>query len=387
MPSAADRLSGGPALVRGLDGFALGEHDAVYLEPLGLTTGLAAEAAATAGRALTLAGGPAVFTHARLWRRGNGEVAGALATADELMAWSAAQAQAGDNRVAELLGNATRPRPAFAGLPLAGPGWQPHLMGIVNVTPDSFSDGGEFDTPEAAIAHGRMLIADGAEIVDVGGESTRPGAEPVPVAEELARVVPVVAALAAEGALVSVDTRRADVMRQALAAGARIVNDVTALAGDPDSLAVVAEAKVPVVLMHMMGEPRTMQEAPAYDDVVFDVYDALAERLRVCQAAGIERDAIAIDPGIGFGKTVEHNLSLIARMAVFHGLGCALLLGVSRKSFIGWLSRDEPPKGRLPGSLVAGLGGLSGGAQLLRVHDVAETAQALSLWHGLRSAS
>jgi dihydropteroate synthase len=253
-------------------------------------------------------------------------------------------------------------------------------MGVINVTPDSFSDGGRYARPEQAIAHGRALQEAGADILDVGGESTRPGAAPVPRQEEIDRTVPVVEALAREGALVSIDTRHAAVMRAALGAGARIVNDVTALTGEAESLSVAAASDAALVLMHMRGEPRTMQQEPRYDDAPLDVYDFLAERLAACGAAGIAPERIALDPGIGFGKTVAHNVQILADLALYHGLGCALLLGVSRKSFIGKLSRDEGPDSRLPGSLAAALNGLAAGVQILRVHDVAETAQAVRIW-------
>lgn len=264
----------------------------------------------------------------------------------------------------------------FAGLALD----RPRLMGIVNVTPDSFSDGGRFLETEAAIAYGRALRAAGADILDVGGESTRPGASPVGEAEEKARVVPVVKALAAEGALVSIDSRHASVMAAALDAGARVVNDVTALEGDPDTLALVAEREVPVVLMHMRGDPGTMQNDPRYNDVVAEVRDYLERRVAACTAAGIPRERIAVDPGIGFGKTVEHNLALIRHLDRLADLGCAILLGASRKSFIGALSKGEPATERLPGSLAAALAGVARGADILRVHDVAATAQALAVW-------
>ena len=256
-------------------------------------------------------------------------------------------------------------------------------MGIVNVTPDSFSDGGQFADAAAAVAHGRDLAAAGAAIVDVGGESTRPGADPVSPDEELRRVIPVVEGLAAAGLTVSIDTRRAAVMHAAVAAGATVINDVTALAGDPESLAVAAAAGVPVILMHMRGEPQTMQRDPTYDDVALDVYDALAGRVAACRAAGIPLANIAVDPGIGFGKTVDHNLELLAALAMFQGLGTAVVLGVSRKSFIGRLAGAAPADQRLPGSIAAGLAGIHHGADILRVHDVAATAQALTLWRSI----
>lgn len=260
------------------------------------------------------------------------------------------------------------------------------VMGIVNVTPDSFSDGGRFAAIGDAIAHGRRLAAEGADILDVGGESTRPGARAVDPAEEAARVLPVVAALAADGHVVSIDTRRASVMEAALARGARIVNDVTALAGDPASLAVVARLGVPVVLMHMLGDPETMQVAPRYDDVVADVAAFLADRVEACVAAGIPRGLICVDPGIGFGKTVDHNVALLRGLRALRVAGCGLLVGASRKAFIGKLSRGEPPMQRLPGSLAVALHAADAGADILRVHDVAETRQALEIWRVLRGA-
>jgi len=205
----------------------------------------------------------------------------------------------------------------------------------------------------------------------------------VALEEELARVIPVIKELAGAGALVSIDSRHAEVMAAALDAGAGIVNDVTALTGSARSLALVAEAGVPVVLMHMRGEPRSMQAEPRYADVALDVYDHLDERLAACRAAGIPRERITVDPGIGFGKTVAHNLQLIDQLALFHGLGCAILLGASRKSFIGRLSRREAPKERLAGSLAALLAGVARGVQVLRVHDVAETRQALTVWQAI----
>jgi len=259
-------------------------------------------------------------------------------------------------------------------------------MGVVNVTPDSFSDGGETVVAAAAVERGRRLVEDGADIIDVGGESTRPGATPVSVADELARVLPVVRELAAAGVLVSIDTRRAEVMEAAIAAGARIVNDITALTGDPRALDVVAEAGVGVVLMHMQGEPRTMQLAPSYQDPARDVCRWLADRVAACEAAGIVRNRIAVDPGIGFGKTVAHNAAILARLGLYRDLGVAVVVGVSRKSFIARLSRDEQPHRRLPGSIAAALAAVERGSHIVRVHDVAETCQALAVWRAIVGA-
>ncbi len=256
-------------------------------------------------------------------------------------------------------------------------------MGIVNVTPDSFSDGGMYLDPEAAIAHGRELLEQGADVLDVGGESTRPGAAEVGAEEETRRVVPVIGVLAAAGARVSVDTSKAGVAAAAIEAGAAIVNDVTALA-DPEMAAVCAERDVELILMHMQGTPRTMQENPAYDDVVDDVRAFLAERVDRAVAAGVEHSRIWIDPGIGFGKTLDHNLELIRRLGELRELGCPILLGVSRKSFLGKLT-GSPVEQRLGGSIAAALLGIQAGADAVRVHDVAATRDALMVLDSVAS--
>ncbi|HEX5609139.1 MAG TPA: dihydropteroate synthase [Solirubrobacterales bacterium] len=251
-------------------------------------------------------------------------------------------------------------------------------MGVVNVTPDSFSDGGLYLDPEAAIAHGEELAEAGAAILDVGGESTRPGAEPVSEAEELRRVIPVLAGLAGSGAELSIDTSKAAVAAAALDAGAAIVNDVTALRGDPGMAALCAERGATVVLMHMLGDPRTMQRDPTYDDVVAEVGAFLAERLQAAVAAGIAEEKIWLDPGIGFGKTAEHNLELLRRLPELRRLGRPLVVGTSRKSFIGRL--DGSPAGeRLGGTIASSVLAAAEGAAVLRVHDVAEVAQAMKM--------
>ena len=259
-------------------------------------------------------------------------------------------------------------------------------MGVVNVTPDSFSDGGDHAAPDAAITHGQQLFAEGADILDIGGESTRPGATPVSAKEELARVIPVIEGLSGAGVPISIDTRNAVVMQTALKAGAAIVNDVSALQHDPKSLNVVAEAGCPVVLMHAQGDPQTMQDAPRYDDVVTEVRVFFEARLASCAEAGITQDRIILDPGIGFGKTLEHNLELLKNLRQFNDLGCPILLGVSRKRFIDAIAEVPSPKDRLPGSLAAGLAGLAQGVHILRVHDVAPTVQALKVWQAIQQA-
>jgi dihydropteroate synthase len=261
---------------------------------------------------------------------------------------------------------------------------QPQVMGIVNVTPDSFSDGGLYADAGAAAAAGSDMAAEGAAIIDVGGESTRPGAKPVWEGDEAERVVPVIKQLAASGAAVSVDTRKASVIEASLGAGGRLVNDVSALTFDPRSAEVVAAASVPVVLMHHQGAPESMQDGPRYDDVLVEVYLWLEERVAAAEAAGIDRAKILLDPGIGFGKSVAHNLELMNGLALLHGLGCTIVLGASRKRTIGALSNEAPADRRLGGSLALALKGVDQGAQIIRAHDVFETVQALRVWRGLK---
>ena len=265
---------------------------------------------------------------------------------------------------------------------------QPQVMGILNVTPDSMSDGGQFmDSPEVANAHAAAMLEAGAAIIDVGGESTRPGAAAVWEGDELKRVIPAIELLAKSGAAISVDTRRPGVMEAALAAGAHIINDVSALRHDPRSLEFAARAAVPVVLMHAPGEGDDLHASAAYADVVLDVFDWLAARRDAALSAGIARDKIVLDPGIGFGKSVAENLALLNALPLFHALGQPLLLGASRKRTIGALSNEAPAHKRLGGSVMLAVKGMEAGVQLLRVHDVPETVQALHVWRGLKDAA
>jgi dihydropteroate synthase len=269
----------------------------------------------------------------------------------------------------------TAPRPPLAGLSLD----VPRIMGILNVTPDSFSDGGRFLDPAAALARADAMAA--ADVLDVGGESTRPGAAEIPWQEERDRVLPVVSAL--RGRRVSIDTRKAAVARAALGAGAAIVNDVSGARFDPEMLGTVAESGAPVVLMHSVGTPETMQRDPRYDDVLHDVLDALEARVDEAVAAGVPRGRIVIDPGIGFGKTRDHTLALLRRIGAFHDLGLPILLGVSRKRFIGDMGSAPQAEDRAPGTLAVTLAAVAQGVQLHRVHDVAEVAQGLALWRAV----
>ena len=261
---------------------------------------------------------------------------------------------------------------------------QPQVMGILNTTPDSFSEGGRFAEPDSAVEAGVQMASAGAVILDVGGESTRPGAQQVWAQDEIARVRPVIERLSAGGAAVSVDTRKSEVMSAAIESGARLVNDVSALTFDPRSADVVAAAGAPVVLMHHQGLPETMQHDPQYEDVLIEVYSWLEERIAAAEAAGIPRANILIDPGFGFGKTVAHNLELMNGLALFHSLGCPIVVGASRKRTIGALSNEAPADHRLGGSIAFALKAAEQGAQIVRVHDVPETVQALRIWRGLR---
>ena len=257
------------------------------------------------------------------------------------------------------------------------------VMGIINVTPDSFSDGGAHATTEEAITHALALVEEGADLLDIGGESTRPGAEPVPVEEELRRTIPVIEALARLVSVpISIDTSKAEVMRAAVEAGACMINDVQALRGE-GALDMAARLGVPVVLMHMRGEPGSMKEAPAYDDVVGEVHRFLAERIFVAEMAGIDKKRIVVDPGFGFGKTVQHNLQLLAQLRRFTELGVPVLAGLSRKQTIGALTGRDEPRDRMAGSVAAHLLAAERGALIVRVHDVAATVDALNVWHAL----
>ncbi|CAA7616237.1 dihydropteroate synthase [Magnetospirillum sp. SS-4] len=383
-PAVASAFRRIPALPRGFELAAEGISRQLHLLPTGLAWGEQAAAAIIAGQGWPLADGWAAFTALGvLLRRPHGADL-AVAPFSEVVAWAESETPEITRHVSGLIHRIGRRRPAWAGFDLS----RPLVMGIVNVTPDSFSDGGEAFPAEAAITRALAMIEAGADIIDVGGESTRPGAQPVPPEEEERRVLPVVRALAERGITVSIDTRHARVMDSAVAAGAGIINDVTALAGDPDSLRVAARSGADLCLMHMQGDdPRTMQAAPRYACAPLDVLDDLAERVAACEAAGIERSRICIDPGIGFGKTPEHNAQILGSLALLHGLGLPVLLGVSRKSFIPRLSRGEDARHRLPGTLAAELAGVDAGMHVLRVHDVPETVQALAIWRAMRTGA
>jgi dihydropteroate synthase len=341
----------------------------LYVRPVGLLYGATAQTAVADGLALPLAGAPIAFTAAELIEGVPGNTRMRLFAAPAL-------ASSGDSDLATLIARITAPRLPFAGLALE----RPVLMGIVNVTPDSFSDGGLFDTREAAIVHAAELATAGAAIIDVGGESTRPGSDAMDEREELDRVIPVIEGLAGLPAVVSIDTRKASVARAAAKEGAKILNDVSALTHDAKTLPVAVETGLSLVLMHAQGEPKTMQDNPRYADVVLEVFDYLEARIATAVKAGIEPSRIAADPGLGFGKTLAHNLALLAQTTLFHGLGVPLLIGASRKRFIKGVSGGEEPRSREPGSQAAAIAAAAQGAQILRVHDVAGSRQALAVW-------
>lgn len=333
-----------------------------FVEPLGLITGPVAFHALREGFALPLQGSDIAFAFVRLIEDGEDLGVGPIREVPE--DWQ------------EAMHAIAQPLAPFAGFAKDGP----LVMGIVNVTPDSFSDGGRHFDAKAAIAAGHAMLEAGADMLDIGGESTRPGSAAVTADEEIARILPVVRELA-KAAPVSIDTRNAATMRAALDAGAEVINDISALRHDPEAMTLLARSEAPVILMHMPGdEPATMQSMADYDDVAVEVAGFLRDRIATCEALGIARSRIAIDPGIGFGKTLEHNLALVDRLPLLASLGCRVVLAASRKRFIGTLSGVEDAAARMPGSLAVALAGAARGASLLRVHDVAETVQALSVW-------
>ncbi len=346
----------------------------IYLEPVGLLYGPVAKEAVVLGAALPLAGSSSIaFAAVRLWEGEPGNVKHAIVRISTMQAIN-------EPRVTDLLDRIAAPRAPIAGVLIDSP----RIMGIVNVTPDSFSDGGDHFEPEAAIGHARQLAAEGADFIDIGAESTRPGSSAVAEDEELRRILPVLKGLAGLQVPLSADTRKPEIMLEAAAAGAAILNDVSALTFAPDSLSTAAKLKLPTVLMHAQGNPQTMQDNPVYKDAVIEVYDFLESRIEAAAAAGLPRDRIIADPGFGFGKTLAHNLSLLQSISIFHGLGVALLAGTSRKGFVQKLTGAGGPKETVEGSIATALDAVSQGVQIVRTHDVRATRQALSLWKSLR---
>lgn len=351
----------------------------IYVRPLGLFPAAFHDEAREVWGGLPLAGGWLDFSALEVIERNGARNDRYIAGLGEFLErdWGRRTLQAAD--MFEAL---RTPRMRLAGLNMA----EPKIMGIVNVTPDSFSDGGKLASAEAAVAHGLRLVDEGADILDIGGESTRPGAETVPVAEEVRRIVPVIIGIRAQSEVrISIDTRKAEVMREAVAAGADVINDVSALMYDKESVETAAELGVSVVLMHALGDPKTMQASPHYDDVALDVFDFLEARMEAALRAGIPREKIVLDPGIGFGKTLEHNLKLMSALSLFHGLGVPVLVGASRKRFIGTLTGVEKADERVHGSVAAALAAVGQGAQIVRVHDVAATRAALDVFQAVQA--
>ncbi len=331
-----------------------------YFRPLSLVFGRDARDLIAQGKAGALGGMAHIgFTHIEVIQRGVERMIESFADLSDL----------------EDIQNITSDRPAFGGVAMNAT----QVMGILNVTPDSFSDGGRLANIEAGVAHGLKLVREGAVILDVGGESTRPGSETVSIEDEIARVEGVIAGLSTS-LIVSADTRKAPVMEAALKAGAKIINDVSALGYDEASAATVAKAKAPVILMHAQGEPKTMQLNPRYDDVLLDVYDGLEASVVKAQAAGIARENICVDPGIGFGKSFKQNLELMAGLSLFHGLGVPILMGLSRKGFVGAVTGEKLAAERVNGSVGGALQAAQQGVHILRVHDVAATVQSLKMF-------
>ncbi len=340
----------------------------LYIRPAAMVYGPDARAAVGQGAGLPLAGNPDIA-----WTL-------AMVSEDRGGSWRARKVQAlkasQDAAVSGWVGRLSASRGGVAGLDMA----EPQVMGIVNTTPDSFSDGGVNAEADTAIANARGMAAEGATLLDVGGESTRPGSDPVDEAEEWRRIEPVIAALVADGLKVSCDTRKAAIMRRATAAGVAMINDVAALSYEPEALTAAADSGLPVCLMHAQGDPKTMQNNPQYDNVLIDVCDWLEARVNAVEAAGVPRQSIVVDPGIGFGKSFQHNLQLLQGMSLFHGIGVPVLLGASRKGFIGAVTGEKVAGRRQSGSAAAALHGVMAGVQIVRVHDVRETIHTIRLW-------
>ncbi|MCC7252066.1 dihydropteroate synthase [Hyphomicrobium sp.] len=356
----------------------------IYIRPLGIYAarqGAEPESPQEVWGGLPLAGGPLAFSALEVLERAPGGTVRRTIGLGDLF-----ERDWGRNTLAasDLIEAIRSPRPRLAGLSMD----RARIMGIVNVTPDSFSDGGQHDSAAAAIAHGLRLAEEGADILDVGGESTRPGSDAVALDDELRRVLPVIEGLRAKtDKLISIDTRKAEVMRQAAGAGADILNDVSALTHDPAALDVAAASGLPVMLMHAQGDPKTMNDNPQYSDVVLDVFDFLEQRIRACVTSGIPKSRLIADPGIGFGKHLHHNVAVLNAMSLYHGLGVPVLLGASRKKLIGQLCNVEEPRARVSGSIAAALHSIAQGVQIVRVHDVAETRQAVAVWEAAQAGS
>ena len=348
---------------------------AVYLRPHPVFPQAQAALAPDRSRTLPLAGGAYAFSGCEVLIREGNDVRAGLADLSQIDRWKRSLSEAHGRAVDEQLDRLTRAPPTLTGVP----GDRPRIMGVVNVTPDSFYAGSRIASVSAAVDVAREMVEAGADIIDVGGESTRPGgALPIGVDEEISRIIPVIQALAGLSVSISVDTRHARVMTEGVAAGASMINDISALTGE-GSLEAAAAANVPVVLMHCPAEFSAMHRQTSYDHVALDAFDWLAKRVEICGSAGLPRERLIVDPGIGFAKQAPQSAAVLARVSLFHALGCPVLVGASRKSFIGRLAGGDTADDRLPGSLAAALWAQNQGIQMLRVHDVAETRQATVL--------
>jgi len=356
-----------------------------YIRPIGFINGTIAQSMSENGLAVLLAGGPTAFLYVELiFREESGLFGKHIYAIKDLKNKNSNLSDINLSLVFDFLDNISQAKKLCLGPKLNTFTDNPIVMGVVNVTPDSFSDSDFSYNLDSAISHAFELYSSGADIIDVGGESTRPGATPVSDEEEIKRVLPVVDKLVHAGIPVSIDTRKSIVMTKAIAAGVSLVNDVSAFTYDPKSLGVVANSKVGIILMHMQGVPETMQTAPKYDNgVLVDIFDYLSSRITACKQIGINHDRICVDPGIGFGKTSLQNIELISNLSIFHGLGCSLGIGLSRKSFIQSVVGEVSPKERIGGSLASMLKAIDQGVNLVRVHDVKETVQAVSVWKKL----
>ncbi|MDG1707676.1 MAG: dihydropteroate synthase [Emcibacteraceae bacterium] len=344
-----------------------------YVEPLGIARGLTA----SDGRFLRICDTDLLCAALKIITREKNKISTEVVLIENLNDYLDAQSDITRTSLEKTIKAITRKRPALDLKKDRQINFdKPIIQGVLNVTPDSFSDGGTFVSHDNAVKGVRDMIDAGAKIIDIGGESTKPGAKIVSIEEELKRVIPVIENISSLNTPISIDSRNAEVMREAIAAGADIINDVSALEHDPKSIDVVIETNAPVILMHAQGNPETMQDNPNYNFAVLDIYDYLKTRIEHCLRAGVAKEKIIVDPGIGFGKTVQHNLSLLAHISVFHGLGVPILVGVSRKSFIGKVTGEEEAANRVYGSIAAAQHCVDHGIQIIRVHDVPETKQA-----------
>lgn len=354
------------------------DTDKIYVQPLGLVRG-----STYCDRVFkNLASGDIYFAAVRIISRTKRGVAEEIVSIVELDNFLKKKSKTVAKKIKTLLNNIESPRVALILNNGSVIRWQkPVIQGVLNVTPDSFSDGGQYSDIELALSHVHEMISAGADIIDIGGETTKPGAQSVSIKSEQSRVLPVIKSLATLGFPLSIDSRNAEVMNDAILNGAHIINDVSALGHDLKSIEVVKKKDVPIVLMHAQGTPEIMQNNPLYDHILLDIYDYLEGRIKMCLDAGIDKNKIIVDPGIGFGKTVEHNLEILKGVAIFHGLGVPLLVGTSRKSFIGKITGEKVAKNRIFGSIAAMLLCLDQGVQIVRVHDVEEAMQAISVWN------